>query len=71
MLHTLAIEIYKHNHRILPAIMGEDFRINRTLLNNLSTQMSFPSDFLSRYNMEQRKGSSPRKDKRMFLFGSF
>ena len=42
-IQTLAIEIYKHIHRLSPAIMGEVFRINRTLPYNLRTQNYFSS----------------------------
>ena len=37
-MKTLAIEIYKHIHGFSPAIMGEVFKINRTLPYNLRTQ---------------------------------
>ena len=30
-IQTLAIEIYKHIHGLSPAVMGEVFKINRTL----------------------------------------
>ena len=30
-IQTLAIEIYQHIHGLSPAIMGEVFKINRTL----------------------------------------
>ena len=35
-IQTLVIEIYKHIHGLSPAIKGEDFKINRTLLYNLN-----------------------------------
>ena len=40
-IQTFAIEIYKHIHGLLPAIMGEVFNINRTLLYNLRTRNEF------------------------------
>ena len=36
-IQTLAIEIYKHIHWLSPAVMGEVFKINRTLPYNLRT----------------------------------
>ena len=42
-IQTLAIEIYKHIHGLSPAIMGEVFKINRTLPYNLRTQNDFSS----------------------------
>ena len=36
-IQTLAIEIYKHIHGFSPAVMGEVFKINRTLPYNLRT----------------------------------
>ena len=42
-IQTLAIEIYKHIHRLSPAIMGEVFKINRTLPDNLRIHNEFSS----------------------------
>ena len=42
-IQTLAIEIYKHIHGLSPAIMGEIFKINRTLPYNLRAQYKFSS----------------------------
>ena len=42
-IQTLAIEIYKNIHGLSPAIMGEVFKINRTLPYNLRTQNDFSS----------------------------
>ena len=42
-IQTLAREIYKHIHGLSPAIIGEVFKINRTLLYNLGTQNDFSS----------------------------
>ena len=42
-IQTLAIEIYKHIHGLSLAIMGEVFKINRTLPHNLRTQNDFSS----------------------------
>ena len=36
-IQILALEIYKHIHGISPVIMGEVFKINRTLPYNLRT----------------------------------
>ena len=36
-IQTLAIEIYKHTHGLLSAVVGEVFKINRTLPYNLRT----------------------------------
>ena len=36
-IQTLAIEIYKHTHGLLSAVVGEVFKINRTLQYNLRT----------------------------------
>ena len=38
---TLAIELYKHIYGLSPAVMGEVFKINRTLPFHLRTHMSF------------------------------
>ena len=40
-IQILAIEIYKHVHGLSPAIIGEVFKINRTLPYNLRTQNKF------------------------------
>ena len=45
-IQTLAIEIYKHIHGLSPVIMGEVFKINRTLPYNLRTQNDFSSRVL-------------------------
>ena len=42
-IETLAIEIYKHIHGILPAVMGEVFKINRALPYNLRIHNGFSS----------------------------
>ena len=42
-IQTLAIEIYKHSHRLSPAIMGKVFKINRILPYNLRIQNDFSS----------------------------
>ena len=42
-IQALAIEIYKHIHGFSPAIVGEEFKINRTLPYNLRTQNHFSS----------------------------
>ena len=42
-VQTLAIEIYKHIYGLSPAIVGEVFKINRTLPYNLRTQNDFSS----------------------------
>ena len=42
-IQTFAIEIYKHIHGLSPEIMGEVFKINRTLPYNLRTQNHFSS----------------------------
>ena len=42
-IQTLAIEICKHIHGLLSAIMGEVFKVNRTLSYNLRTQNDFSS----------------------------
>ena len=54
-IQTLAIEIYKHIHGLSPAIMGEVFRINRTLPYNLRTQNYFSSRVPETVNMEQKQ----------------
>ena len=43
---TLAIEIYKDIHGLSPAIMGEVFKINRTLPYNFRTSNDFSSRVL-------------------------
>ena len=40
-IQTSAIEIYKHIHGLLPAVMGDVFKINRTLRYNLRTHDDF------------------------------
>ena len=40
-IQTLAIKIYKNIHGVLPAIIGEVFKINRTLPYNLRIQNKF------------------------------
>ena len=42
-IQTLAIEIYEHIHKLSPAIMGEVFKINRSLPYNLRTSNEFSS----------------------------
>ena len=42
-IQTLAIEIYKHIHGLLPALTGKVFKINRTLPYNLRTHNNFYS----------------------------
>ena len=42
-IQVLPIEIYKHIHGLWPAILGEIFKINRTLLYNLKTHNEFSS----------------------------
>ena len=42
-IETLAVEIYKRIHGILPAVMGEVFKINRTLPYNLRIHNGFSS----------------------------
>ena len=42
-IQTLATEIYKHIHGLLPAIMGKVFKSYRTLSYNLRTQNDFSS----------------------------
>ena len=42
-IETLVIEIYKHIHGILPAVMGEVFKINRTLPYTSGYTMGFPA----------------------------
>ena len=44
---TLAIEIYKYIYGLSPAIMGNVFKINRTLSFSLRTHNEFLADFLN------------------------
>ena len=44
-IQILAIEVYKDIHWLSPAVMGEVFKINRTLSYNLRTQNDFSSRF--------------------------
>ena len=79
-IQTLAIEIYKNIHGLSPAIMGEVFKINRTLPYTLRTHNKFSirvpktvkygTKTISFFSSKSL-GFSPRKDKRIFLFGSF
>ena len=61
-IQTLAIEIYKHIHGLLPAIMGEVFKINRTFPYNLRTQNDFSSRVPKtvKYGTETISFSAPR-----------
>ena len=74
----LAIEIYKYIHGLLSAIMGEVSKISKTLPYNLRTHNEFFSRVPKtvKYGTESisflaPKDFSPRKDKRLFLFGNF
>ena len=42
-MEALAMEIYKHNLGLSPAVMGEVFETNRTLPSNLRTHNMFSS----------------------------
>ena len=61
-IQTLAIEIYKHIHGLLPAIMGEVFKINRTFPYNLRTQNDFSSRVSKtvKYGTETISFSAPK-----------
>ena len=61
-IQTLAIEIYKHIHGLLPAIMGEVFKINRTFPYNLRTQNDFSSRVSKtvKYETETISFSAPK-----------
>ena len=73
-IETLVIEIYKHIHGILPAVMGEVFKINRTLPYNLRIHNGFSSVVPKtvEYGTEKfcffsskSQDFSPRKDKKL------
>ena len=79
-IQTLVIEIHKHIHGILPAIIGENFKINRILIYNLRTQ----NDFSRRVPQIVKYGTEtisflvlkawalvPEKNQRMLWFGNF
>ena len=79
-IQTLAVEIYKHILGLSPAIMGEVFKINRTLIYNLRTLNDFSSIVPKtvKYGTEtisffssKSLGFNPWKNRKMFLFGSF
>ena len=78
-IHTLVKEIYKHIYGLSPAILGEVFKISRTLSYNLITHNEFSKRVPNtvKYGIEtiffssKKLGSSRRKNERMFLFGSF
>ena len=78
-IQTLAIEIYNHIHGLSRAIMGEVFKINRTLPYNLKTQNHFSGRVPKtvKYGKEtiffssKSMGFSLRENERMFLFGNF
>ena len=80
-IQILTIEKYKYICKFLPAVMGDVFKITRTLPYNLRTHNEFSSrvpktvkhgtEMLSFLDPKESLGFSPMENKRMFLFGSF
>ena len=54
-IQTLAIGIYKHIHGLSSVIMGEVFKINRTLPYNLRTQNDFSSRVPKTVNTQHKQ----------------
>ena len=78
-VQILAIETYKHIHRLSPAIMEEVFKINRILQYNLRTHNDYSSRVPKtvKYGTETISFLAPKfwalvsENKRMFLFANF